>query len=591
MKLLSVYNICGISKRENLAYYLKALYSLYSQKNVQQEVVVSACLSSTEILDQLINTFPNIKINNIEDKVPVNVSFNHTCNMFDDGSYDGFLYIDSGIVFTQDNILSNMIKKFESGPYPMVSCLTDTDQGVSLDNIGNLNGGEGIVSDDNGHCISVGSSINLHCQIFSREIKDYFGNIIPDIFAGYCTESVFSFICASIQGRWAVTSDQVKHAISIDGQSSGFHPSVWMKNTGRESYDHPFAIDTYMDRILNSKAKALGLGFEECRYILMHDKKQYDSNMFCINNDLKEYIKDNLYLKINEFDYSKINYKLYTINTITKDNIISAPKMYHNGWSVDYKISVIIPTRDRPEMLTDCINSLLDKSYKKNRLFEIILLIDNDDIETLTTAINLQSKFNFTNILDNTKCNSLSIIILERSEYMQRDYNNVGAVAAKGDLVFILNDDTIMNTNNWDKIIYDFYLENKNSQDIMFLAITDDTHDSISLDSLGRTRDAETHGPCFPIVTKTFVKYLKGVFPSNIRMWGADIVLHSIFKYLDKVYKLHNISISHRSHHSGNRTKDTINEHVAEISEKPQYLPTTPEYITYIQSVINNTHG
>ncbi len=592
MKLLSVYNICGISKRENLDYYLKALYSLYDQKNIEHDIVISSCLSSTEILDQLINIFPNIKINSIKDKVPVNVSFNHTCKVFDDGTYDGFLYIDSGIVFTKNDTLYNMVQKFESGPYPMVCCLTDTDRGVSIDKIDGLDGGDGLVSDDNGYCVSVGSSLNLHCQIFSREIKDYFGNIIPDVFAGYCTESVFSFICASIKGRWAVTSDEVKHAISVDGQSSGFHPSFWIQSTGRETYDHPFIIETYMDRILNPKAKAVGLGFEECRYVLMHDKTQYDKNMFCINNDLRQYIKNNLYLKTNEFNYSQINYQLYTKNNIIKNNdTISAPKMYPNGWSIDYKISVIIPTRERPELLTDCLNSLLDKSYKNNRLFEVILLIDNDDPETLKTAINLQSKFSFTNILDNTKCNSLSIIVVDRSEYMQRDYNNVGAVAAKGDLVFVLNDDAIMNTLDWDKIIYDFYLENKNLDDIMFLAITDDTHDAVSLDSLGRIRDSETHGPCFPIVTKTFVKYLRGIFPSNIRMWGADIVLYSIFKQVDRVYKLHNISISHNSFHSGNRAKDTINERIKEISDKPQYLPTIPEYITYLQSILTNNHG
>jgi glycosyltransferase involved in cell wall biosynthesis len=262
--------------------------------------------------------------------------------------------------------------------------------------------------------------------------------------------------------------------------------------------------------------------------------------------------------------------------------------MYPNGWSIDYKISVIIPTRERPELLTDCLNSLLDKSYKNNRLFEIILLIDNDDSETLKTAIGLQSKFSFTNILDNTKCNSLSIIVIDRSEYIQRDYNNAGAVAAKGALVFVLNDDAIINTIDWDKIIYDFYLENKNSDDIMLLAIKDDSHDGSHLDSLGESRDLDTHGPCFPIVTKTFVKHINGIFPSNIRMWGADIALHSIFKQVGKVYTVPNISISHNSFHSGSRAEDTINEHVTKISKKPQYLPTTSQYLFYLQSIFNS---
>jgi hypothetical protein len=317
MKILSVYNICGISNRENVNYYKSALDSLIAQTNVDHDIVISSCLSSDRVIDELNDIYPQIKINNIKDKVPVNVSFNHTCNIFDDNSYDGFLYIDSGIIFAESNTLPNMVEIMNSGPYAMVCCTTDTDQGVSLDNVGDLDSGDGIITDSVGkQCVSVGSSLNLHCQIFSRNIKDFFGNIIPDIFAGYCTESVFSFICASIKKRWAVSSDIVAHAISIDGQSSGFHPSIWMKNTGRDSYDHPFAISGYMDRILNSYAIQLGLGFEECRHVLMHDPKQYDSEMFCINNDLKYYIKNNLYLKSNEFDYNNIKYNITANRTL-----------------------------------------------------------------------------------------------------------------------------------------------------------------------------------------------------------------------------------------------------------------------------------
>jgi glycosyltransferase involved in cell wall biosynthesis len=265
---------------------------------------------------------------------------------------------------------------------------------------------------------------------------------------------------------------------------------------------------------------------------------------------------------------------------------ISAPRMYDNGWSPDYKISVVIPTRQRSKLLIDCLNSLLDKSYKDDRLFEVILLIDNDDTETLQTAIELQSKFSFINKFDNTECNSLLIMIVNRSEYMQRDYNNAGSVAAKGELVLVLNDDTIMNTENWDYIIYQFYQDNKTKDDIMMIAISDNTHNSNSEDSLGQIRSENTHGPCFPIVTKTFVNYIKGIFPSNIRMWGVDIILFKIFQNVDRVYRLYNISIDHNSFHTSSRDKDDINDYVADISAKPQYLPTIPEYIDYIQSII-----
>lgn len=271
--------------------------------------------------------------------------------------------------------------------------------------------------------------------------------------------------------------------------------------------------------------------------------------------------------------------------------IISAPKMYNNGWSPDYKISVIIPTRQRSQLLINCLNSLLDKSYEDDRLFEVILLIDSDDMETLQTAIQLQSRFNFINKFDNTQCNSLLIMVVNRSEYMQRDYNNVGSVASRGELVLVLNDDTIMHTKNWDHIIYEFYQNNKTQDDIIMIAMSDNTHDSNSEDSLGKIRSENSHGPCFPIVTKTFVNYVKGIFPSNIRMWGADIILFKIFQNLDRVYRLKNVVIDHNSFHTSTRDKDNINDYINNISSKPQYLPTISEYINYIKLIINKNNG
>lgn len=601
MKILSVYNICGISGSEDIDYYDTALRSLLAQKNIDQDVVISSCMSSQSTIDKLSQKFPNIKINSITEKVPVNVSFNHTCNIFDDGTYDGFLYIDSGIIFTNESIIHNMIERMKSGPYAMVCCITDTDQGVSLDNVGNLKRGKGLVPDNLGLCVSIGSSLNLHCQIFSREIKQFFGNIIPDIFAGFCTESVLSFICASIQKRWAVNPDVVKHVTGIDGQSSGFKPDKWIQSTGRQTYDHPFAINSYMDRFLSNEAKMFGLGFEECRNVAIHDPNQYDKEMFCVNNDLKFYIKKNLYLNKQEFNYDNIQHYLRISDSITnsKENyedfdftkyppetINTVPLMGNDGWSLDYKISVIIPTRGRSELLRKCLTSLLDYSYKKDRLFEIILVIDNDDTETLKTAIELQSKFNFYSNIDNTEANSLSIMIIKRSEYMQRDYNNAAAIAAKGKLVFVLNDDVTIETKNWDQIIYNYYLTNKNQEDIMLISISDDSHDALSKDSLGNTRSQETHGPCFPIVTKTFINLTKGIFPSNIRMWGADIVLHRIFKQINKVYTLEDIKILHNSFHSSNRQKDETNRYIETISSKSQYLLDTNSYIQYINSLI-----
>jgi hypothetical protein len=57
------------------------------------------------------------------------------------------------------------------------------------------------------------------------------------------------------------------------------------------------------------KAISSGFGYEECKGILMHNKSQFDENYHCINDDLKYFIKDALFLKKEELDYDQINHE------------------------------------------------------------------------------------------------------------------------------------------------------------------------------------------------------------------------------------------------------------------------------------------
>jgi len=208
MRILTIYNICGISNRENTNYYIESLHSIVKQKNVNHDIAISSCLSKDSTLSKIKNVFPQIQINSINDKVPVNVSFNHTASVFDD-NYDGFLYVDSGVTFNTENTIEKMAEKINIGPYAMVSCIADGDNGPLLDMLPlySFNASGFKLDKNNEFCISIGSGLNAHCQIFTRDIKDFYKNIIPDIFAGFCTESVYTFICAAIKKRWVVCKD------------------------------------------------------------------------------------------------------------------------------------------------------------------------------------------------------------------------------------------------------------------------------------------------------------------------------------------------------------------------------------------------
>lgn len=312
-KLLVVYNTCGL-KNEDTQRYLQSIDSILSQESPDTcvDVVVSSCRNSSRCLS-FINSFfgDRIRINSIEDIVPVNVTFNHTALKMRElsGPYDGYMYVDSGVSLDRKDAIQELMQTFKRQEHvSMVSADVDDDGGVAVDD-GYLkdlgyDAGRGILK--NG-IVSVGSSVNLHCQIFSDKIMSFYGRILPDIFAGFCTESTLTFVAAALQTNWVHRTDiLVRHLTEMDGRSSGFNPAEWIATTGRDSYDHPFAIDSYMDRFKNQQAKVVGLGFEECRGILVHDHSQYNDKDHCINQELKEYIKDNLYLSEEEFDYGSI---------------------------------------------------------------------------------------------------------------------------------------------------------------------------------------------------------------------------------------------------------------------------------------------
>ncbi len=51
-----------------------------------------------------------------------------------------------------------------------------------------------------------------------------------------------------------------------------------------------------------------GLGYEEAQGVVIHDDKHYDENGYCINDKLKKYIRDNLFVPTSLLDYDRIKH-------------------------------------------------------------------------------------------------------------------------------------------------------------------------------------------------------------------------------------------------------------------------------------------
>jgi hypothetical protein len=315
-KLLIVYNTCGILKNENVNYYIATLNSLLEQANDDHHVVISGCLHRQDVKTKIKTILGNrISYSFIDEKLPVNVTFNKTVQKAVEkfGNFKGYLFIDSGINFHHDrNAINKLFDTHCSGDYAMTASRTDTDAGTFLwfnegKNYTDESGQE--VLFQNGDLeIPIGKTVNLHCQIFDHSIYENFDNkLIPDIFASHCTESVFSYLCAAVNKKFIVTKNVVaSHLVGMDGPSAGFRPEI----NPFPAWQHTFLApspDTILKIISDPEAFESGLGYEECQNILPHNKEKYTKEGKCIDQQrLRDFIKENLFLKPVFLDYNKI---------------------------------------------------------------------------------------------------------------------------------------------------------------------------------------------------------------------------------------------------------------------------------------------
>lgn len=305
-KLLVVFNTCGIN-RENPFTYSNHIRTILSQNFKDFRLCVSSCLNSKSCTSFLLDQFgDSISYNFINDKLPISITFNDSVeqciNAF--GEFENYLFIDSGIDFSvSKDVLQGLLDLHLSGPYAMTSARTDDDMGLN-DWFGTDMRGDSIFLNGN-LIIPVGRAVNLHVQIFSKELVNIYNRPLPDIFAGQCMESTFSFMCAALNKKWIVHKDIVlNHKTGMDGPSSGFSPAAWMMS-GKPRWDHLFCTtESILDII--KRGYEYGMGYEEVQRIVLHDRSKYDSNGYALSNELKNYIKNNLYLKKDQFDYSNI---------------------------------------------------------------------------------------------------------------------------------------------------------------------------------------------------------------------------------------------------------------------------------------------
>ena len=110
------------------------------------------------------------------------------------------------------------------------------------------------------------------------------------------------------------------------------------------------------------------------------------------------------------------------------------------------KVSIIIPTKDLPELLRKCIDSIYKKTTYKN--FEIIV-VNNNSNEKETFEL-----------FDYYKENHDNFKVIDASfPFNYSKINNLAVKESKGDYLLFLNNDTIIKTNKWLEIMVGYAMQ------------------------------------------------------------------------------------------------------------------------------------
>lgn len=315
MKLLLVYNTCELGGTGNIPFYVDSIRSLLYQHLDSKHsfrVCLSACQPSQMWIIQSQNTFGSaISYNFIPENVPLSVSFNHSVEKSIErfGAFDGYLYIDSGISFWDPSCrydaLQKLIDVHESGPFAITAAMPSNDDGRQWWGI-EYKPGEDFI-------FPVGKTTNMHCQIFDENWRLSYGRILPDIFASHCMESVFTSMAAAISRKMVLTQRvHLLHNHSMDGASIGSRspdsnsriPMSRIFETGGLLFKTKKEInDVYRE------GKKWGFGIEECKPYWPHDPECFDENGFAKHLELKDFLRKEMYLTKEEFDYSQIQHR------------------------------------------------------------------------------------------------------------------------------------------------------------------------------------------------------------------------------------------------------------------------------------------
>ena len=156
-------------------------------------------------------------------------------------------------------------------------------------------------------------------------------------------------------------------------------------------------------------------------------------------------------MEVNNKSYASQAGILALEDMLRRKNIKGKVENYYTSYIITYDVidkplvSIIIPTRDRIEILKNCIDSIIEKTNYKN--YEI-LVIDNGSTEEKSLEYFKQIE----------ESNNIKVIRVDEP-FNYSHLNNVGVENAKGEYIVLLNNDIEIISKNWLEVMLGYAMQ------------------------------------------------------------------------------------------------------------------------------------
>jgi hypothetical protein len=203
--------------------------------------------------------------------------------------------------------------------------------------------------------------------------------------------------------------------------------------------------------------------------------------------------------------------------------------------------SLILPSRERPNLLRGFLESVRSTADHPERL-EVIVATDDDDAATQEVTPVLSEVFPFVTFWTRDRADNLHIGY----------YNPMAVEMASGRYVWVLNDDAVVVTPHWDTLALAHFE----------LCPVDGLWYGHGPDSL------KQHFGMFPLLPMQAVQALGYVLHPGFRAWGADENLYDIWHNVGRVFYCPMLRTDHLAHHHGTRERDGVNMRMGHLSKE-----------------------